>query len=177
VQSWLLQCQSIQQTGQQAMRVILRRQQVLLRAVVLHTPTTQAVGLFTAALAAMSDYFTAPAAVQKHLELLVLLAVRHLLPAADSIAGAGCTDQIWVLCRVRGSSTTSTALRLIALTIALSTARPAPRTFPTIGRRCFLIKNGETNPSTGHAPLDKEGRFSEQACLPEKRGDLWLVII
>jgi hypothetical protein len=26
------------------------------------------------------------------------------------------------------------------------------------------------------APLGKEGRFSEQACLPEMRGDLWLII-
>jgi hypothetical protein len=140
VQSWLLQCQSIQQTGQQDMRVILRRQQVRLRAAVIHIPTTQAAGLFLAAPAAMSDYFTAPAAVQILMELMLLQEVRHLLPAADSIAGAGCTEQTWVLCRVRGSFSTTTAPRLIVRTIALTTARTTPGIFPPYGRRCFLIK-------------------------------------
>jgi hypothetical protein len=34
----------------------------------------------------------------------------------------------------------------------------------------------EQRANLGHAPLDKEGRFSEQACLPEKRGDFFLII-
>jgi hypothetical protein len=92
-----------------------------------------------AAPAAMSDYFTAPAVALPHLELMVLRAVRHLLPAAASIAGARCTEQIWVLCRVHGSSTPPTAPRLIARTIALATARATPRIIPAFGRRCFLV--------------------------------------
>jgi hypothetical protein len=125
----------------------------------------------------MSNYFTVPAVALLHLEVLLLQEIQHLVPSADSIAGARCTGQIWVLCRVRGSAAAIIVPRLSARTVVLSTAGTSPSTIPTFGWRCFLIKNGGTNPSLEHAPLDKEGRFSEQACLPEKRGDFFLINI